>query len=63
MLWWMPWHHSDTKLVSYHHTYHDLANIEGCQRKSFAEKLFSAGIRNIEEYNEDGMTSLMSACN
>ena len=42
--------------------YHDLANVKGRQAVLFAEKLFSAGFQSIDEYNEDGMTPLMSAC-
>lgn len=42
--------------------YHDLAVAGGKNVRLFAEKMFSAGFRNIEEYNEDGLTPLMSAC-
>ena len=47
--------------------YHDLAQANmaparGCQAELFAEKLLSAGFRDIEEYDEDGMTPLISAC-
>jgi hypothetical protein len=41
--------------------YHDLARnfIDG---KAIAEKLFAAGFRKIEEYDDEGMTPLIRAC-
>lgn len=41
--------------------YHDLArNFK--DSKAIAEKLFAAGFRKVEEYDEEGMTPLIRAC-
>jgi hypothetical protein len=41
--------------------YHDLArNFK--DSKAIAEKLFAAGFRKVEEYDEGGMTPLIHAC-
>ncbi|MCJ1380765.1 hypothetical protein MMC17_003874 [Xylographa soralifera] len=42
--------------------YHDLASVRGRQAQSFAEKLFQAGFWNVDEYDENGMTPLMTTC-
>jgi Ankyrin repeats (many copies)/Ankyrin repeat len=42
--------------------YHDLAEVRDGNPTFFAETLFLAGFRDIEEYDENGLTPLMSAC-